>query len=83
VSVLLPTTRKLLADVRPCKPLFSNVIAFELFSAEHTRGDLTLLPVMGGGYIVFDRGAALNAGVRTKPAKLEEAHAALERLAGA
>jgi hypothetical protein len=82
MTPLLPATTAVLRAVRPCAPLFSNAILSELFTAEHTRGELTVLPTTEGGfYVVFDRTAANGQGVRARCATIEQAHAALERLA--
>jgi hypothetical protein len=81
MSVLRPETVALLRKVHEAAPLFSNLIAAELFDAAHTRGTLTLLPSMTGGYILFDTTAPLNAGVLGRFPTLERAHAALEAAA--
>lgn len=82
MSVLRPETLTILAGVRPLAPLFSNMIAAELFDAAHTRGSLRLLPTTAGGYIVFDDDAPLGEGLVEGPfPTVEKAHAALERLA--
>lgn len=82
MSILRPETVAILKDVRPCAPLFSNMIAAELFDAAHTRGSLRLLPTTAGGYIVFDDDAPLGQGLVEGPfPTVEKAHVALERLA--
>lgn len=82
MSVLLPETLEVLKGARSLQPLFSNMIAAELFEAAHTRGSLTLLPQTTGGYVVFDNDAPLGQGVLEGPfPTVEKAHGALERLA--
>lgn len=80
MSVLAPATRRLLATVRACKPLFSNMIAAELFDGENTRGDLKILPTTEGGYVVLDVTAPNGQGVRATAPNLALAQAALEKL---
>jgi hypothetical protein len=78
MSVLRPETRAVLRTVKAMAPVFPNMIAAELFDAAHTRGDLKLIPHMGGGYVLFNTTAPLNAGVLGHFPTIERAHAALE-----
>lgn len=80
MSILRPETLAVLKDVRSLRPMFPNMIAAELFDAEHTRGDLTVLPTTMGGYVVFDKLAPNGRGVRARCANLEQAHSELERI---
>lgn len=81
MSVLRPETVALLRTVRETSPLFSNMIAAELFDAAHTRGRFKLLPHMAGGYVLFDSSAPMNAGALGRFATIERAQAALEEAA--
>ena len=67
MSVLLPATRAVLSGVRPREAFFPNAMAAESFAALHSRGDLTVLPHVSGGYVVFDRRAANGLGVLAGP----------------
>ena len=83
-SVLNATSVTMLRGVRPCSPLFSNMILAELFDARHTRGDLKVLPTTDGRFIVFREGRPNGEGVVAGGFRTEdEAHGALERHAGA
>jgi len=83
VTSLCAETLSVLLHARPQQPFFSNLISAELFDAQHARGRYKLLPYAGGGYVVFDSLAELGRGALERHAKLDDAHAALERIAAA
>jgi hypothetical protein len=82
VSVLLPSTLAVLRTAKTATPpLFSSVMAAELFDAEHTRGHLKILPTTVGGYVIFDATAPLGEGIVAGPlSKLEDTVAVLEQI---
>lgn len=61
------------AKSRPRQPLFSNIIAAELFEAEYTRGPRKILPRSDGRYAIYDERRAVG----------ERSASVHDRLAGA
>lgn len=56
-------TVAILRSHRPGQPLFSNMIAGELFDAEHSRGRFKVLPTVDRkAYVAFDTAAPLGEG---------------------